>query len=243
MLCLIIVFIGSPAVADILELVNGQKYEGTLVGRSEDKVQFEVDGIVHTYDAKDVKGISFGSSAPPPADTAEPSTPPPAEQPSAKISVPAGTILMVRTQETLDTRKQGAGHKFTAKLEGDLVVDGTVAAPSGSIVYGQISEAKQSGRLVGKSEMALTFTGLMINNQIRQISSGEIKAVASSTSGRDTARKAAGGAIIGGLIDGSDGAKTGAKVGLGVAVVTRGSSINIPAGTLLEVPLTAPLTL
>ena len=102
---------------------------------------------------------------------------------AGSVTVPSGTRLMVRTKEPLDSSRQKAGHKFTATLEADLAVDGTVVAPRGSNVYGELIDAKQAGRLVGKSEMTITFTGLMINNQIRPIRTGAIQAVAES--GRD----------------------------------------------------------
>jgi len=79
----------------------------------------------------------------------------------------------------------------------------------------------------------------MINNQIKPISSGSVKAVADSGSGKRTAGKTARFAAIGALADGNK----GAKIGLGVSLLTRGGSINIPAGTLLEVPLAAGLTI
>ncbi len=96
--------------------------------------------------------------------------------------------------------------------------------------------------MAGKSEMTITFTGLMINNQIRPIRTGVIQAVAESGSGKNTVGKTVRGAAIGGLIDGKDGAKTGAKVGVGVSLLTRGGRINIPANTLLEAPLAEPFT-
>jgi hypothetical protein len=37
-------------------------------------------------------------------------------------------------------------------------------------------------------------------------------------------------------------AKTGAAIGIGVSAVTKGEQINIPAGTLLEFRLKAPVT-
>jgi len=241
--CIFVLLISSTAIADTIELVNGQKIEGILIGRTGDKVQFEINGIVSTYNASDVKNITFGSPGQQPVAKTEHSAPPSQEPTSAKISVPAGTIMMVRTQQVLDSRKQGSGYKFVAKLEGDLVAGGKVVAPAGSNVYGQINEVRQAGRLAGKSEMSIIFTGIMINNQIIPIRSGEIKAVASIGSGKDTVSKTARGAIIGGLIDGSDGAKTGAKVGAGLSVLTRGASLNIPAGTLMEVPLAESLTI
>lgn len=241
--CIFALSISSTSFADTLELVNGHKMEGTLVERSGDSIKFEVNGIVSTYQAKDVKNITIGSAGQQPAEKAEQPAPQTQGPASAKVSVPAGTSLMVRTQQMLDSSRQGSGYKFVAKLEGDLVAGGKVVAPKGSSVYGQINESKQAGRLAGRSEMTIIFTGIMINNQIVPIRSGEVKTVSSTSSGRDTLRKAAGGAIIGGLIDGSKGAKTGAKIGGGVAVLTRGASVNIPAGTLLEVPLAETLTL
>jgi hypothetical protein len=69
-----------------------------------------------------------------------------------------------------------------------------------------------------------------------------IQAVADSGQGKNTAGKVVRGAAIGGLADGKSGAKTGAKIGAGAAVLTRGGRINIPANTLLEVPLAEPFT-
>jgi hypothetical protein len=237
-----LVAFSSMAAADTLELVNGQTVEGTFVGRADGKVQFEVNGIVTSYDAKDVKNIAFGSDGQPSAAPATAAPAAKADAPSGAVTVPAGTIIMVRIKDALDTSRHRAGHKFTAALEADLVVNNTVVAPRGATLYGELTQAKQARRLAGKSEMTITFTGLMINNQIRPISTGAVRAVAESGSGRDTVGKTARGAAIGGLIDGRDGARTGAKVGLGAAILTRGGRINIPPNTLLEVPFAAPFT-
>jgi len=232
----------SIALADTLELVNGQTVQGTFVGRSDGKIQFEVNGIVTSYNAKDVKNIAFGSGGQPAAAPAQAVPASKAAASSGAVTVPTGTIFLVRTKDPLDTSRHRAGHKFTAALEADLVVNNAVAAPRGATLYGELVQAKQARRLAGRSEMTITFTGLMINNQIRPISTGAIKAVAESGSGRNTVGKTARGAAIGALIDGRDGARTGAKVGLGAAILTRGGKINIPPNTLLEVPLAAPFT-
>ena len=44
------------------------------------------------------------------------------------------------------------------------------------------------------------------------------------------------------VAENADPSRTGAKVGAGVSVLTRGQSINIPAGTLLDFTLAAPFT-
>lgn len=237
-LMFVFLLLPAPVIADSLELANGSKIEGSFVDRANGMVRFEVDGVVTAYSENDVKNVILGPAGTSAAvDTKEQNTQ------GGSITVPAGTTFMVRTREALDTSRHRAGHKFTAILEGDLVANGSVVAPKGSTVYGELTEAKQAGRLAGQSEMTITFTGLMINNQIRPMQAGSVKAVSESGSGRDTVGKVAGGAIIGGLIDGKSGARTGAKVGGGVAVLTRGASINIPSGTLLEVPLAGPFTL
>ena len=72
------------------------------------------------------------------------------------------------------------------------------------------------------------------------IKTSPVQAVSDGTA-KKTIGKTARMAAIGGLINGSDGAKDGAKVGAGLSLLTSGSSINIPAGTLLEFSLAAPL--
>jgi len=230
------------AMADTLELANGKSMEGRFVSRDKGVVNFETkEGVVVSIKEKDVKSILLGGAkksteAPTPA--AKPLT----KESTGPITVPAGTIIHVRMKEPVNTKQNAAGHKFTAVMETDLVVSGTVVAPKGSNVYGVLQSTKQARRLVGRSEMTMVFTGIMVNNQIKPIQAGEIKAVAESGSGKETVSRTARAAAIGGLIDGSSGARTGAKVGLGVSLLTRGKSIDVPAGTLLDFPLSAPFT-
>lgn len=157
------------------------------------------------------------------------------------VTVPAGTRIMVETVDYLDSSRQKAGHRFRARLAGDMVVDGKVVAPGGSILYGILAEAKKSRRAVGRAQLTLTFTDITINGQLVPIQTSAIQAVTDATT-KKSAGQVARGAAIGGLVDGSSGAKTGAKVGVGAAVLTGGSQVKIPANTLLEFSLAQPLT-
>jgi polygalacturonase len=183
-------------------------------------------------------GAGGGAQVQAPAQAVVPA--PAAPQPAQAVTVPAGTILHVRMQDSLDTKRHGNGHRFTAVMEADIAVSGVVVIPRGAKVYGQVTNAKQAGHLVGKSGATLIFTGVMINNQIKPIHSGQIQAANEKGSGRQTVRRTATGAVIGGLVDGRDGAKTGAAIGLGLSLLTRGNSLQIPSGTLLDVSLAAP---
>ena len=89
--------------------------------------------------------------------------------------------------------------------------------------------------------MQITLTQILINNQLKPIVTSGVKAVTDNTA-KNTVGKTARFAAIGALADGKKGARTGAKVGAGAALLTRGGKINIPANTLLEVPLAEPFT-
>jgi hypothetical protein len=160
---------------------------------------------------------------------------------ATNVTVPAGTSFLVRTTQTLSTDNVSSGHRFTARLEADLVANGAVAAPRGSTVYGVVTQAKKSGRLAGKSSLSFTITDIMINNQLRPVVTSEVAGESANTGGK-TAGTTARAAAIGGLADGSSGAKTGAKVGLGVSLLTRGNSAGVPSGSLLDFRLLQPFS-
>ena len=156
-------------------------------------------------------------------------------------TAPSGTRLVIRMSESIDTRRHSAGHRFRAQLESALTVNGTTIAPRGTMVYGRIAQAKSGGRAVGSSELAIEFTDIMLNDQMYEIATDGLKAQTGNEAGR-TAGRTARAAALGGLYGGSSSAKKGAKVGLGASILTSGSSINIPAGTLVETNLRTPLT-
>jgi len=234
--------------ADILTLKDGQTITGKFVSRDAKNVIFEIAGQPIKFDNTKVTSISFSElvSAPnsvksDPSVAKEETTKVESEVVAEKLTVPVGTRMVVKTSTALSTNKHATGHKFTARLEADMVINGVVVAPRNSTLYGVITEAKKSGRLVGKATLELTFTDIMINNQMVAIKTSGVKAITEAEA-KNTVGRTARAAAIGGLIDGSDGAKTGAKVGLGVALLSRGKSINIPVGTLLEFQIAAPFT-
>jgi len=229
------------AIADVLVLKDGQTLTGTLVSRNADGVVFEIGGQQLKVDSANVQSISFGDAVPAPAPKQAEVLQAPETTNNTSAVAPAGTRVVVKTSTTIDSTKHKAGHKFTVRLEADLVANNVVIAPRGSTVYGVIAQAKKSGRLVGSSSVELSFTDIMINNQMKPIATSSVKAVTDSTA-KNTVGKTARIAAIGGLINGSKGAKDGAKVGLGLSLLTSGNSINIPAGTLLEFQLAAPFS-
>ena len=89
--------------------------------------------------------------------------------------------------------------------------------------------------------MAIEFSDVVVNDQLFEIATTDLRAQSENEAGR-TAGRTARAAALGGLIDGSSGAKTGAKIGLGASILTGGSSVSLRAGTILETSLRVPLT-
>ncbi len=234
---LLFAVLSITAMADTLELVDGTLIEGRYVTSSETYFIFETGGEINAFPVGDVVALYLSTGV----DKALAAVQPP--EPPAQI-VPAGTPLMITMSETVDSSRHRAGHRFRGQLVGDLVVQGNTVVRRGSYVFGQITQARQAGRLVGSSELAVEFTGIMVDGQIFPITTTGLRAESGGPgSGAQTVGRTARAAAIGGLIGGSSGARTGARVGAGVSIITRGDSINIPRGTLIETTLATPLSI
>jgi len=220
--------------ADTLELADGTLLEGDFVGSSNGIIMFNTGGSIEAFPQNEVVGIFLSAGVDQAAALM-------AANNAAQVTVPAGTRLVIRTSDTIDSSQHSAGHRFRGQLEGALVVDGVTVAPRGTFVHGRIAQAQQARRVAGSSELTVEFTDIMIDDQLFPISTGELSAQTGNEAGR-TVRRTARAAAVGGLIGGSSGARTGARVGVGASILTSGASVNIPRGTILETTLSAPLT-
>ncbi len=220
--------------ADTLELKDGRLLEGDYVGGTRTTLRFQIEDRVEVVPIGEVLALTFSDSSP--------STETASTQPStaAPIMVPAGTRLVVRLAESINSKENAAGSRFTAVLEADLGVNGRVVAPKGSAVYGRLTSAKKGGRAFGKAELQLELTDIMINDQLQPIITGEYELTGKS---QGTVKKTGIGAALGALIDGGDGAKKGAAAGLGYSLISKGKQVSVREGTLIEFRLQQPLTL
>jgi hypothetical protein len=167
-----------------------------------------------------------------------------------KITVPAGTRILIRTVDSIDSSKQKTGFRFTANLETNLQVDNTVVAPRGSTVYGRLAQASSAGRMSGSSDLTLELTDLVINGTAYPLMTSTYE-VKGKGEGGNTAKKVVGGAGLGALIGGiagggkgaGIGAAAGAAGGTAVAASKKGQQLQIPSETLLEFRLAQPASL
>lgn len=262
---------GLTAWADSLELKNGSLIKGKYMGGDRTTVSFQVGSSLQKYNTADIVSLTFDSAAaaqvapspaPAPAATIRPLTSSddgpmlvdrstqPASNSANTITIPAGTMISVRTIDAIDSEKNRIGDRFQATLQEPIEVDGVVVVPRGADVYGRLSEAKEAGRLSGRSQLKLELTGIVINGRTQPVVTGEYEAKGSSRTA-STAKKSVGGAAVGAIIGGLAGGGTGAAIGAGVGagagaginVITKGEQVKVPSETLLEFRLEQPLTL
>src|SRR5882672_9507417 len=168
-----------------------------------------------------------------------------AAQGKKKVTVPAGTRILIRTVDTIDSSKQKTGYRFKASLETNLQVENTIVAPRGAVVYGRLAQASSAGRMSGSSQLTLELTDIVINGTSYPVmtSTFEIK-------GKGEGKKTAGkvlGALIGGIAGGGAGAAigvvAGAAGGTALAASKKGEQLQIPSESLLEFRIEQPVSL
>ena len=171
-------------------------------------------------------------------------------QGTRNVTVPAGTRILIRMTDSVDSTKQKTGDRFTASLETNLQADNMVVAPRGATVYGRLVQASSAGRMAGSSQLTLELTDIVIRGTTYPLvtSTYEIKG---KGEGSKTAKKIFGGAGLGALIGGIAGGGTGAAIGVlagaaggtAIAASKKGEQLLIPSESLLEFRLGQPASL
>src|SRR5579872_2254412 len=167
-----------------------------------------------------------------------------------ELTLPEGTSFRVRLLETLDTRRNRAGDKFTASLDEPLVDGDRVAVPKGTNFTGHIVTSRSSGRFKGRAVLALKLDSFTIDGQTYEIESSNSSRVSAGHKKHHLlwiGGGSGGGAAIGAIAGGGTGALIGA--GAGAAAGTIGSAItgkrqvSLPAETSLRFKLESPVSL
>ena len=160
-------------------------------------------------------------------------------------SIPAGQELDVRLQSSLSSETATVEQRFETTTVVDLMQDGRVLVPAGSIVRGVVSGVDPAGRLERAGRLTLSFDQMVVNG--REI---PIRATATQVFESGGIREEAGtagvgagvGGIIGGVLGGMKGAILGAVIGAGGAIAaTDGKDITLPAGAIIRLRLDTPV--
>jgi hypothetical protein len=193
-------------------------------------------------------GPQGGYQTQPPAGYGAP--PPPEGQGPAGIEVPAGTEIVVRLIDPVNSERDNLGQTYRATIDQPVVVNGQTVIPRGSDAVATLIDAKQSGKIEGRTVLTVDLKNVTVNGRTYDIVTTGVSR-ASGSRGERSAKVIGGaaalGAIIGAAAGGGRGAAigagSGAAVGTAAEVATSGQKVKIPAETRLTFTLQNPLDL
>jgi hypothetical protein len=166
------------------------------------------------------------------------------------VVIPAGKVLTVTLDQTVNSKTASNGDVFAASLAEPVTIDGNVVLPAGTKVSGTIVQAQSAGKFNGHALLQLTLDSIRLNGTRYSIQTSEFEEVGKGR-GKRTGIGAGGGAafgaIIGALAGGGKGAAIGAVAGGGAGAAGAGFTgkrdIVLPAETRLHFKLAQPLSI
>jgi hypothetical protein len=191
------------------------------------------------------------------------SSPMQASDTAADYAVESGTRILLRLTNSVNTKHTVAGDRVYLETAVPIFVSGRLVIPRGSYVTGTVIDARQAGRVKGKSSINLRFDSLTLPNGIsRSLRSlpgsvdtqgnldrkegkiegegnkgGDARTIGTTTAA-GTGIGAAAGAASGHLGMGAGiGAAAGAAAGLATVLGSRGPDVALPQGTTMELVL------
>ena len=171
------------------------------------------------------------------------------QQAGQQVLIPAGALVRIRIDQTLDSAQTKTGDRFDGVVVNDVAAEGAIAIPRGAVVHGTVVDARKSGSVSGRGELSLELTSVSLGGQDYLIASdvwthnGADKAVQSVNS---TLVGGVLGALVGAAAGGGQGAAIGAGVGgaagLGVSAASHNGQVYVPSEGLLTFHLAQPAT-
>ena len=177
------------------------------------------------------------------ASTGQPAPPVPAFR---EVTIPAGTSLSVTLLTAVTSNKSKVEDQIKGSIAKAVTISGVTALPVGTQMLGSVTEAAESGRVKGKASVAFRFDRLVVNDETIRVQTAKVQGTAAADTKSDVKKGGVGagaGAIVGGVIGGGKGAAVGAVAGgAGTVLATKGSEVEIPSGTVVNVLVQDPIT-
>ncbi|HEX3879223.1 MAG TPA: hypothetical protein VHW24_19705 [Bryobacteraceae bacterium] len=184
-----------------------------------------------------------------PPETASAPAPGPGTTPAYDATIPAGTRLRVRLDQSLGTKRDRSGERFYASLAAPVVVHGRTILPVGTRFIGHLTQSKPSGRLKGRAVIAVRLDRLDAQGRQYPVTTSSITFESHNRKGHDLkwiGGIAGVGAAIGAIAGGGTGALIGAGAGAGAGTAGAARShkqLRLSAETPLTFRLTRPIQL
>jgi hypothetical protein len=250
---------------------DGTSVSGTVLSSSGTEIQLAGDDKANrTIPMAQVRSIEYDDVAPaaPEAASAQPggaspnaSAPPaarelphrehyhPAESAitSKTYSLPAGTEISVRTEETIDSDKAVEGQTFHSEVTKDVLdAAGNVVVPHGTNALIVIRSVSKGGKIRGSADLVMDLASISLDGRKYELSTADLEERgrsgigANRRTGEFTGGGAAVGAIIGAIAGGGRGAAIGAGSGAGAGALTQiltKGTIKVPVESVLTFKL------
>jgi hypothetical protein len=260
---LLIFAIAFPAWGDTLILRNGATFTGTMIQASTNTITFRTpDGRQQRYQVRDVDSLRFGDDAygPPPNSGDNRGYMPPPNSGNQndqgydqarmeRVVIPAGTVIAVRTNQSINSRDASEGQTFSAQIEQDVRDgNGSITIPRGADVTLITRQVENNGDITLDMD-SITVEGrrYRVSTADQELQNNRDGVGANQRTGQFVGGGALFGAIIGAIAGGGKGAAIGAVAGGGAGaaaqIVTRGKEVHVPAETVLQFQLDHSLRL
>jgi hypothetical protein len=164
---------------------------------------------------------------------------------STRGQIPVGQEMDVRLANSLSSETAQVEQRFEATTVADLLQDGRVLVPAGSVVEGIVSDVDKAGRVDRDGSLTLSFDRLRVRGREHEMRASATQVFESKgiRAEAGTAGVGAGvGGVVGGLLGGGTGAILGAVIGAGGAIAaTDGKDIALPAGSIVRIRMDTPV--
>jgi len=161
------------------------------------------------------------------------------------VTIPAGTSLAIRLDQTISVKTSHAGDRFTGEVV-DPLMDGNggMLVPRGARVGGVVDAAHRRGHFKGASLLQLRLTSMTLHGQEYPLKTRDLSETKKGK-GKRTAAMIGGGSglgmLIGGVATGGAGLLWGGLAGAGAGTAAAGLTGNrdlvIPAETVVHFKL------
>jgi hypothetical protein len=167
------------------------------------------------------------------------------------LTVPAGTTLAIRIDQTINVKSARAGDGFTGEIVRPVTdPNGGPLIPKGARVRGVVDAAHRRGHFKGRSILELRLTALELNGKEYPVRTADLQRTKKGKGKRSFGFIGGGtglGMLIGGVASGGTGLLIGGLAGGGAGTAAAGLTGNrdivIPAETVVSFRLAHDLVI